>query len=212
MLLRRLAAATGHAEPGRPLGRICPVATSATLGERRATSERDPGGRRAGLRRRVRRGLGDRRAAASRPDEFLGRVDYGLPLPDAAGTRRRSATRRLDAGRDGGDRQARSPGRTDLTRRSSARVLRRHILTHALIEVLGDKPSTSDEILETCCRARAPTAGARRSGSSPRAGRGRPGPVRRAAVDGPRTRTTDPAVPAHRDPPVDPAAEPGCSG
>ena len=33
MLLRRLAAATGHAEPGRPLGRICPVATSATLGE-----------------------------------------------------------------------------------------------------------------------------------------------------------------------------------
>jgi ATP-dependent helicase YprA (DUF1998 family) len=33
MLLRRLAAATGRSEPGRPLGRICPVATSATLGE-----------------------------------------------------------------------------------------------------------------------------------------------------------------------------------
>lgn len=33
MLLRRLAAALGLAEPGRPLGPICPVATSATLGE-----------------------------------------------------------------------------------------------------------------------------------------------------------------------------------
>jgi ATP-dependent helicase YprA (DUF1998 family) len=33
VLLRRLAAATGSSEPGRPLGRICPVATSATLGE-----------------------------------------------------------------------------------------------------------------------------------------------------------------------------------
>lgn len=32
MLLRRLGAALGVAEPGRPLGRICPVATSATLG------------------------------------------------------------------------------------------------------------------------------------------------------------------------------------
>ncbi|MEV8065874.1 DEAD/DEAH box helicase [Streptomyces sp. NPDC085995] len=31
MLLRRLAAAVGASEPGRPLGRICPVATSATL-------------------------------------------------------------------------------------------------------------------------------------------------------------------------------------
>lgn len=32
MLLRRLAAFAGAPEPGRPLGRICPVATSATLG------------------------------------------------------------------------------------------------------------------------------------------------------------------------------------
>ena len=40
MLLRRLAAATGHAEPGRPLGRICPVATSATLGETAGNTER----------------------------------------------------------------------------------------------------------------------------------------------------------------------------
>ncbi|MGW6864632.1 DEAD/DEAH box helicase [Streptomyces sp. NPDC054901] len=32
MLLRRLAVAVGADEPGRPLGRICPVATSATLG------------------------------------------------------------------------------------------------------------------------------------------------------------------------------------
>ena len=42
MLLRRLAAATGHAEPGKPLGRICPVATSATLGETAGSTEPDP--------------------------------------------------------------------------------------------------------------------------------------------------------------------------
>lgn len=34
MLLRRLAARVGASEPGRPLGRICPVATSATLASR----------------------------------------------------------------------------------------------------------------------------------------------------------------------------------
>ncbi|MYW31352.1 DEAD/DEAH box helicase, partial [Streptomyces sp. SID2119] len=33
MLLRRLGSVTGLAEPGRPLGPVCPVATSATLGE-----------------------------------------------------------------------------------------------------------------------------------------------------------------------------------
>ena len=33
MLLRGLAAATNHSQPGKPLGDICPVATSATLGE-----------------------------------------------------------------------------------------------------------------------------------------------------------------------------------
>ncbi|MGW3956280.1 DEAD/DEAH box helicase [Streptomyces sp. NPDC004752] len=32
MLMRRLGAATGKARPGRPLGDVCPVATSATLG------------------------------------------------------------------------------------------------------------------------------------------------------------------------------------
>jgi ATP-dependent helicase YprA (DUF1998 family) len=42
MLLRRLAAAVGTPEPGRPLGSICPVATSATLG-----SGVDPDGRRS---------------------------------------------------------------------------------------------------------------------------------------------------------------------
>lgn len=39
---RRLAAATGQSAPGRPLGTICPVATSATLGEG-AAGEREGG-------------------------------------------------------------------------------------------------------------------------------------------------------------------------
>ncbi len=49
MLLRRLAAAVGTPEPGRPLGAICPVATSATLGS--GTDLR----RQAGAARRGRR-------------------------------------------------------------------------------------------------------------------------------------------------------------
>ncbi len=80
MLLRRLAAATGHAEPGRPLGRICPVATSATLGE---------GGSQELIREVAEQVFG----TSFLPDsviteqrlpsaEFLGEIDFSLPLPE----------------------------------------------------------------------------------------------------------------------------------
>ena len=46
-------------------------------------------------------------------------------------------------------------------------MLRRHVLTQALIEALGDQPSTSHEILEDLPRRGRVPAGARRSGRSP---------------------------------------------
>ena len=81
MLLRRLAAATGHAEPGRPLGRICPVATSATLGETAGSTEaiRDVAEQVFGTPFPDDSVIGEHRQA---PGDFLGPVDYGLPLPD----------------------------------------------------------------------------------------------------------------------------------
>lgn len=77
----RLAAATRHSEPGRPLGRICPVATSATLGE---------GGDGAAIRRVAETVFGTPFPAESvigedrlSPEEFIGDedIDYTLPLP-----------------------------------------------------------------------------------------------------------------------------------
>ena len=81
MLLRRLAAATGHAEPGRPLGRICPVATSATLGETTGNTEliREVAEDVFGTPFAADSVIGEQRQA---PQDFLDPVDYGLPLPD----------------------------------------------------------------------------------------------------------------------------------
>ncbi|MGW4234090.1 hypothetical protein ACWEF9_33315 [Streptomyces sp. NPDC004980] len=44
LLLRRLGAVVGAAGEGRPLGSICPVATSATLGESPVRDQQDQGG------------------------------------------------------------------------------------------------------------------------------------------------------------------------
>lgn len=79
MLLRRLAKATGHSEPGRPLGGICPVATSATLGDNsdqariRAVAN-DVFGTEFGEDSVIT----EQRQPAS---GFLGDIDYTLPLP-----------------------------------------------------------------------------------------------------------------------------------
>ncbi|MER5359652.1 DEAD/DEAH box helicase [Streptomyces sp. NPDC002785] len=60
MLLRRLGATVGASRAGRPLGDICPVATSATLGEGSGGAGRHSGGCRAGLRGAVRGGFDHR--------------------------------------------------------------------------------------------------------------------------------------------------------
>jgi ATP-dependent helicase YprA (DUF1998 family) len=83
MLLRRLGAATGLAEPGRPLGRAVPVATSATLGAGTASGD--------AMRAFAERVFGvpfDETAVIDEsrqtPDEACGTVDYTLPIPDVA--------------------------------------------------------------------------------------------------------------------------------
>jgi ATP-dependent helicase YprA (DUF1998 family) len=147
MLLRRLAAATGHSRPGRPLGGICPVATSATLGE----------SGRSGDEQRIRdvaeqvfgTGFGENSVIGEQrlpPEKFLSEVDYSLPLP---------APRELAAlGDPRVDPQAQAQiiklvtGQEITDRVELARVLRTHILTHALLDVLGGKPATPAEILE----------------------------------------------------------------
>ena len=145
MLLRRLAAATGHAEPGRPLGRICPVATSATLGESASTAPRirEVAEEVFGTPFAEDSVIGEQRQA---PAEFLDPVDYALPLPDprelAALPDPRldeTAMRRITE---------LVTGTADLTPVELAQVLRRHILTHALIRVVRDEPWTFPEILE----------------------------------------------------------------
>ncbi|WP_021591493.1 DEAD/DEAH box helicase [Actinomadura welshii] len=145
MLLRRMAAVTGKAEPGRPLGDICPVATSATLGE---------GGDGAEIRAAAREVFGtpfadDAVIGEDRctVDEFLDPLDYDLPLPppddliacgdpihdpDALARIQREVT-----------------GRDDLTPAQLAKVLKRHILTRAVLELLKDgDPLTPEEMLK----------------------------------------------------------------
>jgi replicative superfamily II helicase len=157
MLLRRLAAATGQAEPGRPLGRICPVATSATLGETTGGSGkiRDVAEQVFGTTFPGDSVIGEQRAA---PGDFLGPVDYSLPLPDP-----RDLAALPDPKRDPSAMERVAElvtGAAGLTPEELGQVLRRHILTHALIEALGDQPSTSDEILEDLPRKGAYSWGA----------------------------------------------------
>ena len=145
MLLRRLAAATGHTEPGRPLGRICPVATSATLGETAGSTEgiREVAEQVFGTPFPDGSVIGEQRQA---PGDFLGPVDYGLPLPDprdlAALPDPRSEPSAMERVAE------LVTGQAGQRPEALGRMLGRHILTHALIEVLGDQPSTSQEILE----------------------------------------------------------------
>ncbi|TDD64342.1 DEAD/DEAH box helicase [Actinomadura darangshiensis] len=146
MLLRRLAAATGHSEPGLPLGKICPVATSATLGE---------SGDGAEIRRVAETVFGtpfesdsvigeDRQSA----DEFIedAGIDYTLPLPDP----QELASIPDPHGDDGAMAQIMQAvtGHDSLTPQELGKALRQHILTSAVLEVLDGKPHMLGEILE----------------------------------------------------------------
>ena len=127
-----VAAATIHSQPGKPLGKICPVATSATLGE---------GGDEARIREVAEQVFGtefgegsvitERRLPA---EGFLGEIDYSLPLP--------APQELAGLGHPRVDDQAMAEiaklvtGQEITDRAELGRVLRTHILTHALMDVL----------------------------------------------------------------------------
>jgi len=153
MLLRRLAKATGHARPGRPLGRICPVATSATLGDNSDTEA---------IRKVAREVFGtdfDEQSVITEqrqsPQEFLGLIDFSLPLPGPHELATLPDPRLSGAGDDTAIMAIARvvTGNKDVTTpQQLGQVLRGHILTHALMDVLGDRPSTSFEVLEVLGR------------------------------------------------------------
>jgi ATP-dependent helicase YprA (DUF1998 family) len=150
MLLRRLAMATGHSQPGRPLGRICPVATSATLG---GNSDKDA------IRKTAQEVFGtefdddsvitEQRLPA---EEFLGNIDYELPVPDPQALASLPDPRHNDEVMKQVAKAV--TGDEDLTPQQLGQALRRHVLTHALMQVLGDTPSTSGEMLPALLKAR----------------------------------------------------------
>ncbi|MCT9934557.1 DEAD/DEAH box helicase [Planotetraspora sp. A-T 1434] len=161
MLLRRLATATGHSRPGEPLGDICPVATSATLGENGASSgtpgeggPRGSMGRDGGSIREVAEQVfgtafpedavvGEDRLSA---EEFIGDIDVTLPLPGPDDLIACGDPLRQPGAMD--QIAAAVTGRNDLSPQELGKVLKRHILTQAVLDVLSDRPRPFDEMLE----------------------------------------------------------------
>ncbi|MFE9922689.1 DEAD/DEAH box helicase [Streptomyces sp. NPDC005774] len=151
MLLRRLGAVTGLAEPGRPLGPVCPVATSATLGEGTPGAG---GGSMLEVAEQVfgtpfpeDAVVGESRASVQ---EFAGESDFRLPFPspqevDGLGdpTRDREALDQLAAA---------FTGKSGLGPEQLGRELRRHRLTAAVLEILDGRPRTMAEVMEVLPR------------------------------------------------------------
>jgi ATP-dependent helicase YprA (DUF1998 family) len=142
MLLRRLAAAVGASEPGRPLGRICPVATSATLASNTgndAEAVRDllaVAEQVFGVGFTADAVLGEVRY---RVEEYVDEIDYQLPLP---------TPQELAALPDPADDPSAlaAIARTVLGEPVTdplelGRRLRRHILTSAVLTVLSGGPA-----------------------------------------------------------------------
>ncbi|WP_331461114.1 helicase-related protein [Micromonospora tarapacensis] len=154
MLLRRLAAALGLTEPERPLGPICPVATSATLGE--------GGGRdgRSAIREVAEQVFGVAFEAGSvvgedryEAGEFVAHQDFSLPLPspeqlaavDDRDTEAMMAqVAELVLGEDCLDDPARLGD-----------LLRQHPLTRAVLDSLQARPCTLDEVIDVLPRKNA---------------------------------------------------------
>jgi len=152
MLIRRLGSRLGLAESGRPLGRVTPVATSATLGG---------GSRSEELRQFAETIFGtpfDRDSliieTALSAADVVPEVDYGLEIPSVE---RILAAETPDASVSGSwESLARAvlepPAGTDQTLAIDfrdpvdiGRVLRTHFLTRVVIDALKDRPVTPEE-------------------------------------------------------------------
>ncbi|WP_199547877.1 DEAD/DEAH box helicase [Streptomyces sp. N35] len=155
MLLRRLASVVGAAEPGRPLGSICPVATSATLGEAANTqgSESVPGSARPmldvasqvfGVRFPDDSAIGeDRRDLNS----FLKEIDYSLPVPSPGELEALPDPSRVKGGLDAIARAMVGCDTADA--RELGKRLLQHPITHALLRAEVDSPLTAVEALSS---------------------------------------------------------------
>ncbi|MGV9985639.1 DEAD/DEAH box helicase [Streptomyces olivaceus] len=154
MLLRRLGAVAGAAEEGRPLGSVCPVATSATLGE--SGPQADPqtagaGGARAMLDVASRvfgtyfpddAVIGEDRRE---PGAFLKPLDVSLPVPPPGEV---AALPDPAATAGGMDRLAWAVLGCDTSdARELGRRLLAHPVTHDLLATGVDQPLTFEEVL-----------------------------------------------------------------
>ncbi|MET9779522.1 DEAD/DEAH box helicase [Nocardiopsis alba] len=166
MLLRRLAAATGNSRPGRPLGDICPVATSATLGQDGPDSLETPGpsGARVAPAAKDHDPTARIREVASTvfgtefgPDsvvgedrlainEFMDKIEYEYPVPDPVYVAQIKDPHSDPAAM--GRIMAEFTGRDDLTPRELGAVLRKHILTKVVLSILDGTVAPLTAVLE----------------------------------------------------------------
>ncbi|MHC3450951.1 DEAD/DEAH box helicase [Streptomyces prasinus] len=161
MLLRRLGSVTGLARPGRPLGPVCSVATSATLGENGPGADgRGPAGRTGGAPGMLEVAeqvfgvpfppeavVGEDRRSTK---DFTGESDFSLPFPSP-----QEVADLGDPTRDPGAMDALVAAFTGLsgpTPEELGAVLRRHRLTAAVLEILDGAPKTLTEITEVLPR------------------------------------------------------------
>ncbi|WP_030385683.1 DEAD/DEAH box helicase [Streptomyces sp. NRRL S-241] len=151
MLLRRLAMTTGQSEPGRPLGSICPVATSATLGE--AGPGAEPGGilevaaQVFGMPFPSDAVVGEERMT---PEQFTGPVNYTLPEPPSpeeviacsGGPDVVSRPDKLDLNALA----ARMLGQQGLSAFEIGRLLKQHDFTQGVLSLLDGDPLSEWEL------------------------------------------------------------------
>ncbi|MFI1488753.1 DEAD/DEAH box helicase [Streptomyces sp. NPDC020747] len=157
MLLRRLASATGRSRPGRPLGTICPVATSATLGEGSPGSQAggilEVAAQVFGMPFSADAVIGEERMSAG---QFTGEVDYELPEPPSpkevidcsGGPGVEARPDQLDL--DG--LAARILGRGGLDPFQLGRLLKRHDFTHGVLSLLDGEPLSEWELRDRMSR------------------------------------------------------------
>ena len=162
MLLRRMAAVTGKSEKGRPLGSICPVATSATLGEGSASAAPeaaqcsgilDVAAQVFGMEFPADSVIGEERMT---PEQFTGAVDYELPDPPSPeevvacsggpGVEARPDRLNLDALAE------RLLGRKGLTPFQMGRMLKRHDFTQGVLSLLNGEPLSEWDLRDRLSR------------------------------------------------------------
>lgn len=154
MLLRRLGKVVGASEDGRPLGSICPVATSATLGEAPVAADKQVQG---GSGPRAMLDVASQVFGTRFPDDsvigedrrdlnsFLAPVDLTLPLPSPAELAALPEPAPADHGLDDIARAVLGCDTSDP--RELGRRLLAHPLTHQLLGADVDQPLTAEELL-----------------------------------------------------------------